>query len=57
MIATGDLVFLSAQDDVWFPENIEYLIGVAERHLEALVVMNVAARKAGRKKLHENLDL
>ena len=43
MRATGDLVFLSDQDDVWFPEKIEHMIGVAERHPEALVVMNDAA--------------
>ena len=43
MRATGDLVFLSDQDDVWFPEKIEHMIGVAERHSEALVVMNDAA--------------
>ena len=43
MKATGDLVFLSDQDDVWFPEKIEHMIAVAERHPEALVVMNDAA--------------
>jgi glycosyltransferase involved in cell wall biosynthesis len=43
MRTTGDLVFLSDQDDVWFPEKIEHMIGVAERHPEALVVMNNAA--------------
>lgn len=44
---TGDLVFLSDQDDVWFPEKIEYMMGVAERHPEALVVMNDAALTDG----------
>jgi glycosyltransferase involved in cell wall biosynthesis len=43
MRATGDLVFLSDQDDVWFPKKIEHMIDVAERHPEALVVMNDAA--------------
>lgn len=40
---TGDIVFLSDQDDVWFPEKIEHMINVAERHPKALVVMNDAA--------------
>jgi glycosyltransferase involved in cell wall biosynthesis len=44
---TGDLVFLSDQDDVWFPEKIEHMIGVAERNPEALVVMNDAALTDG----------
>lgn len=39
---TGDLVFLSDQDDVWFPEKIEYMLGVARCNSEALVVMNDA---------------
>jgi len=40
---SGELVFLSDQDDVWFPEKIEHMVDVAERHPEALVVMNDAA--------------
>lgn len=47
MKTTGDLVFLSDQDDVWFPEKIEHMAGVAERHPEALVVMNDAALTDG----------
>lgn len=43
MKTTGDLVFLSDQDDVWFPEKIEHMISVAERNPQALVVMNDAA--------------
>ena len=39
---TGDLVFLSDQDDVWFPEKIEHMVGVAVRNPKALVVMNDA---------------
>lgn len=39
---TGDLVFLSDQDDVWFPEKIEYMISVAEAKPSALVLMNNA---------------
>lgn len=42
MKATGDLVFLSDQDDVWFPLKIEHMLGVAERNSQALVVMNDA---------------
>ena len=45
--ATGDLVFLSDQDDVWFPEKIEHMVSVAERNPKALVVMNDAALTDG----------
>jgi glycosyltransferase involved in cell wall biosynthesis len=48
MKTTGDLVFLSDQDDVWFPEKIEHMVGVAERNPQALVVMNDAALTDGR---------
>lgn len=44
---TGGLVFLSDQDDVWFPEKIEYMLGVAEWNPEALVLMNDAALTDG----------
>lgn len=47
MKTTGDLVFLSDQDDVWFPEKIEHMVGVAERNPQALVVMNDAALTDG----------
>ncbi len=47
MKTTGDLVLLSDQDDVWFPEKIEHMIGVAERNPQALVVMNDAALTDG----------
>jgi len=47
MKTTGDLVFLSDQDDVWFPDKIEHMIGVAERNPQALVVMNDAALTDG----------
>jgi len=47
MKTTGDLVFLSDQDDVWFPEKIQHMIGVAERNPKALVVMNDAALTDG----------
>ena len=47
MKSTGDLVFLSDQDDVWFPEKIEHMVSVAERNPKALVVMNDAALTDG----------
>lgn len=47
MKTTGDWIFLSDQDDVWFPEKIEHMLGVAERNPEALVVMNDAALTDG----------
>ena len=39
---TGDLVFLSDQDDVWFPEKIERMVAFAESEPKALVLMNDA---------------
>ncbi len=47
MKATGDLVFLSDQDDVWFPEKIEHMVEFAERNPQALVVMNDAVLTDG----------
>lgn len=47
MKTSGDLVFLSDQDDVWFPEKIEHMLDVAERHPEALLLMNDAALTDG----------
>ena len=44
---TGDLVFLSDQDDVWFPDKIEHMVGLAESNPEALVLMNDAALTDG----------
>jgi len=38
----GDLVFLSDQDDLWFPEKIERMVALAEAEPEALVLMNDA---------------
>lgn len=40
---TGDLVFLSDQDDVWFSEKIERMAAVAGEDTQALIVMNDAA--------------
>ncbi len=40
---TGDLVFLSDQDDVWFPQKLEQMSGVARADPRAMVVMNDAA--------------
>ncbi|WP_233399168.1 glycosyltransferase family 2 protein [Idiomarina abyssalis] len=42
MKTSGDLVFLSDQDDVWFPEKIEYMTKIAESNSDALAVMNDA---------------
>ena len=47
METTGDLIFLSDQDDVWFPEKIEHMLAVAERNPKALLVMNDAALTDG----------
>lgn len=40
MKTTGDLVFLSDQDDVWFPEKIETMVRLADDNPEMLVLMN-----------------
>lgn len=40
MKTTGDIVFLSDQDDVWFPEKIETMVGLAEKNPDMLVLMN-----------------
>jgi glycosyltransferase involved in cell wall biosynthesis len=42
MKTTGDLVFLSDQDDVWFPEKIEHMSRLADQNPDALVLMNDA---------------
>ena len=47
MKTSGDLVFLSDQDDVWFPDKIEHMVAVAECNPRALVVMNDAALTDG----------
>lgn len=43
MKTSGDLVFLSDQDDVWFPEKIEHMVAVANKNPEMMIVMNDAA--------------
>jgi len=43
MKSTGDLVFLSDQDDVWFPEKIQHMLKVVDRNPQAMIVMNDAA--------------
>lgn len=48
MKATGDLVFLSDQDDAWFPEKLERMERYAREDPEALVVMNDAALTDGK---------
>ncbi|WP_062810824.1 glycosyltransferase family 2 protein [Alcanivorax sp. NBRC 102028] len=40
--ATGDIVFLSDQDDVWFPEKIKIVTDAAVNNPEALLIMNDA---------------
>lgn len=47
MKTTGDLVFLSDQDDVWLPDKIEHMVSLAERNPEALVLMNDAVLTDG----------
>ncbi|AHI30130.1 glycosyltransferase family protein [Marinobacter similis] len=47
MKTTGELVFLSDQDDAWFPNKIEYMQGIAEQNPNALVLMNDAALTDG----------
>lgn len=42
MRTSGDIVFLSDQDDVWFPEKIEYMTKIAESNPDVLAVMNDA---------------
>lgn len=37
---TGDLVFLSDQDDVWFPEKIDEMTRLSIQHPECSVLMN-----------------
>lgn len=41
-LCTGDLIFLSDQDDVWFPEKIEKISRLAEAHPEIMLFMNDA---------------
>ena len=43
MKTKGDLVFLSDQDDVWFPIKIERMVGHAKNDRTSLVLMNDAA--------------
>ncbi len=40
---TGNLIFLSDQDDVWFPDKIRRMFLLAEAKKEALLLMNDAA--------------
>ncbi len=40
---TGDLIFLSDQDDVWMPEKIAEVYRVFQEHTEALCVIHSAA--------------
>lgn len=40
---TGDLVFLSDQDDIWFPEKLEYITNIAKESSDTLIIMNDTA--------------
>lgn len=42
MQTTGDLVFLSDQDDVWFPEKIAHMIALVEKQPDYMIYMNDA---------------
>jgi len=42
MKTTGDLVFLSDQDDVWFPEKIDKISALAENEPHVMAFMNNA---------------
>lgn len=37
---TGDIIFLSDQDDVWFPNKIEMHLGIYKKNIDALMVTN-----------------
>lgn len=39
-LCTGDIVFLSDQDDVWLPDKIRTVMAAFEAHPEALVILN-----------------
>jgi len=41
-LCRGDIIFLSDQDDVWFPEKIESVVQVFNANKKALVVINDA---------------
>lgn len=42
MNTTGDVVFLSDQDDVWYPNKIEHMLNVMNNYPDNLVYMNDA---------------
>lgn len=42
MQASGELIFLSDQDDVWFPEKIEKIVDLSEGNEDILIFMNDA---------------
>ena len=46
MHATGDVVFLSDQDDVWYPNKIEHMLNVMKDYPDNLVYMNDALEDA-----------
>lgn len=40
LATTGDLIFPCDQDDVWFPNKLETILELAQRHPDAMVLMN-----------------
>lgn len=47
MQTTGEIVFLSDQDDVWFPRKIAYIENLAKTNPQKLIIMNDAALTDG----------
>ncbi|QEQ01507.1 glycosyltransferase family 2 protein [Thermosynechococcus sp. CL-1] len=41
-LTSGDIIFLSDQDDIWFSEKIEFIINFAQQNTEYLLYMNDA---------------
>jgi glycosyltransferase involved in cell wall biosynthesis len=41
-LCTGDLIFMSDQDDIWFPTKIEYIAGIAQRRPDISLFINDA---------------
>lgn len=39
-LCSGDIIFLSDQDDVWLPDKIKTVVAEFEAHPEALVILN-----------------
>lgn len=39
LLCSGDLVFLSDQDDVWFDDKLEYMVNLLKQHVDQSVFM------------------